>query len=144
ANVLVTKALFVSGSNRLPLDTIQFVSGRNDSEQFMTLKSDVATARLSGEFNYADLGEIFQNSIPPYFPVPPASATSKIKPYHLNFVVDVSNSPVLTAFVPGLKSFEPIHAEGGIATNQGLTATMTTPYISYQGNEIIGLNLKVN
>ena len=35
ANVLITKALFVSGEQRLPLDTIQFVAGRNDTAQFM-------------------------------------------------------------------------------------------------------------
>jgi hypothetical protein len=86
---------------------------------FMTLKSDVVTARLNGEYRYADLGEIFQNSIQPYFAVAPASTIRKTKSYHLNFVVDISNSPVLTAFVPGLKSFEPIHAEGSMATDQG-------------------------
>jgi translocation and assembly module TamB len=144
ANVLITKALFVSGVNRLPLDTIQFISGRNDTAQFMTLRSDVATARLSGEYRYTDLGEIFQNSIQPYFAVAPANTISKVKPYHLTFVADISNSPVLAAFVPGLKSFEPIHAEGSMATGQGLTGTLTTPYISYQGNEISGINLKVN
>ena len=71
ANVLVTKALLISGEQRLPLDTIQFVSGRNDTAQFMTLKSDVANARLSGQYRYTDLGKIFQKSIEPYFSVTP-------------------------------------------------------------------------
>jgi translocation and assembly module TamB len=142
-NILITKALFVSGPNRLPLDTIQFVSGKNDSVQFMTLKSDVAMARLSGHYRYSDLGEIFQNSIQPYFNVT-SNTTSHVKPYHLTFIADIVNSPVLAVFVPGLKSFEPIHTEGSIASGQGLTGTLTTAYIFYQGNEISGLTLKVN
>ena len=51
---------------------------------------------------------------------------------------------MLAAFVPGLKSFEPIHIDGRAATNQGITASMTTPFISYNGNDITGLDLKVN
>jgi len=144
ANVLITKALLVSGEQRLPLDTIQFVSGRNDTAQFMTLKSDVSIARLSGQYRYTDLGKIFQKSIEPYFSVAPAASISDVQPYNFTFTADVSNAPALTPFVPGLKSFEPIHIDGRASTGQGLSATMTTPFISYNGSDITGLNLKVN
>ena len=144
ANVLITKALLVSGEQRLPLDTIQFVSGRNDTAQFMTLRSDVANARLSGQYRYTDLGKIFQKSIEPYFSVAPAGTMGNVQPYDFTFTADVSNAPALTAFVPGLKSFEPIHIEGKAATGQGLTATATTPFISYNGNDITGVNIKLN
>jgi hypothetical protein len=60
ANVLITKALLITADQRLPLDTIQFVSGRTDTARFMTLKSDVANARLSGQYRYTDLPLIFQ------------------------------------------------------------------------------------
>jgi translocation and assembly module TamB len=144
ANVLITKALIVSSSQRLPLDTIQFISGRNDSASFMSLSSDVANARISGKYRYTELGEIFQKSIEPYFAVTPAATISGVQPYDFSFTADVANAPVLAAFVPGLKTFDPIHIEGSAATNQGLTASMTTKYISYQGNEISGLDLKMN
>jgi len=144
ANVLITKALLVSGEQRLPLDTIQFVSGRNDTAQFMTLKSDVANARLSGQYRYSDLGKIFQQSIEPYFSVTPAGAATNVHPYNFSFTADIENAPALTAFVPGLKSFEPIHIDGRASTDQGLAATMATPFISYNGSEITGLNIKMN
>ena len=144
ANVLVTNALLISGEQRLPLDTIQFVSGRNDTAQFMTLKSDVANARLTGQYRYTDLGKIFQKSIEPYFSVTPAAPISNVQPYNFTFTADVSNAPALAALVPGLKSFEPIHIEGRASTDQGLSASMTSPFISYKGSDITGLNLKVN
>jgi len=143
ADVFITQALFVSGTNRLPLDTIHFVSGKNDTAQFMKLNSDVINASLTGKYRYTDLGIIIQNSIQPYFSVAPAT-TNNIPPYHASFVVDVANAPVLTAFVPGLKSFEPIHAEGTMITGQGLNATMNTAHIDYMGNDISGLRLQVN
>ena len=43
-NVLITKALFVSNNDRLPLDTVQLISGRNDTVNYIQLKSDIANA----------------------------------------------------------------------------------------------------
>ncbi|HET6769516.1 MAG TPA: translocation/assembly module TamB domain-containing protein [Chitinophagaceae bacterium] len=144
ADVLMTEALLVTGSQRLPLDTIQFISGRNDTAQFMTLRSDVANARLSGQYRYTDLGMIVRKSIEPYFSVTPASAISTVQPYNFSFTADISNAPALTAFVPGLESFEPIHIDGRASSDQGLSATMTSPYIFYNGSEINGINVRVN
>ncbi len=144
ANILITKALLVSNAQRLTLDTIRFVSGGTGTEQFMQLNSDVANARISGQYRYTDLGKIFQKSIEPYFSVTPAGAIADVQPYNFSFVADVSNAPVLSALVPGLNSFEPIHINGSAATGQGLTATMTTAHINYNGNEINGLNLNIN
>ena len=144
ANVLMTNALLVSADQRLPLDTIEFVSGRNDTAQFMTLRSDVANARLSGQYRYTDLGKIFQKSIEPYFQIAPANTLAAVQPYNFSFTADILNAPALTAFVPGLRSFEPIHIEGRASTEQGLNATANTPFISYNGNEISGVNLKIN
>src|SRR4030095_9748841 len=85
ANILMTNALLVSADQRLPLDTIDFISGRNDSVQFMTLRSDVATAKLSGRYRYTDLGKIFQKSIEPYFQVAPANTLADVQPYNFSF-----------------------------------------------------------
>src|SRR6187402_2049774 len=144
ANVLMTNVLLVSADQRLPLDTIEFVSGRNDTTQFMTLKSDVANAKLNGQYRYTDLGKIFQKSIEPYFQIAPANTLSAVQPYNFSFTADIANAPALIAFVPGLRSFEPIHIEGRASTDQGLNATANTPFISYNGNEISGVDLKIN
>jgi len=144
ANVLMTNALLVSADQRLPLDTIEFVSGRNDTSQFMTLRSDVANARINGQYRYTDLGKIFQKSIEPYFQVAPANTLTDVQPYNFSFTADIANAPALIAFVPGLRSFEPIHIDGRASAEQGLNATANTPFISYNGNEISGVNLKIN
>src|SRR6187399_2109638 len=144
ANVLMTNALLVSGDQRLPLDTIEFISGRNDTTQFMTFRSDVANASLKGQYRYTDLGKIFQKSIEPYFQVAPANTLSDVQPYNFSFTADIANAPVLIAFVEGLKSFEPIHIDGRASSTQGLNATANTPFISYNGNEISGVDLKIN
>lgn len=143
ANILISKALFVTNAQRLPLDSIQILAGQNDSAKFIRFSSDVANASLTGNFRYKDLGNIFRSSIQPYFSVTPNTNVSVMQPYNLQFTADISDAPVLTAFVPGLKSFDPIHIEGSIVTGQGLTATANTPYVFYQDKEISGLKLNV-
>ena len=143
ANILMTNALLVSADQRLPLDTIEFISGRNDTAQFMTLRSDVANARLNGQYRYTDLDKIFQKSIEPYFQIAPANTITDLQQYNFSFSADIANAPALVAFVPGLKSFEQIHIDGSASTGQGLNATVNTPFISYNGSEISGVNLKM-
>jgi translocation and assembly module TamB len=140
-NVLITKALFVSNDDRLPLDTVQLVSGKNDTANYIQLKSDIANAMLVGQYRLTELGSIIQSSIQPYFTVTPPSKTPQLHPYNFKFTADVVYTPILSQFVPGLTTMETIHMDGSFATGQGMNATLTTPYIFYNGNEMRNVNL---
>ena len=140
-DVLITKALFVSNEQRLPLDTVQLVSGRNDTANYIQLRSDIANAMLVGQYRFAELGSIIQNSIQPYFAVTPPSKTPQLQPYNFRITADVVYSPIMTQFVPGLATMETIHIDGNFATSGGMNATVTTPYILFNGNEMHDLNL---
>src|SRR5205085_3994446 len=61
ANVLITKALFVNGANRLTLDTVQLISGTTDTASFIRLRSSIANAQVVGQYRLADLGSIIQS-----------------------------------------------------------------------------------
>jgi len=140
-DVLITKALFVSNEQRLPLDTVQLNSGRNDTANYIQLKSDIANAMLVGQYRFAELGSIIQNSIQPYFTVTPPSTAPQLHPYNFTITADVIYSPIMTEFVPALSTMENIHIDGHFATDAGMNATVTTPYILYNGNEMHDLNL---
>ena len=141
-NVLITKALFVSNEDRLPLDTVQLISGRNDTANYIQLKSDIANAMLVGQYRLTELGSIIQNTIQPYFTVTPAAKTPQLHPYNFRFTADVVYTPILSQFVPGLTTMETIHADGTFATGQGMNATLTTPHILYNGNDMSNVNLR--
>ena len=144
ANILVTQALFVSADNRLALDTIQLLSGRTDTGNYIKLKSAIANANITGQYRLADLGNIIQNTIQPYFTVEPAAKLATTKPYNFNFTADVIYHPILSVFIPGLTDMQTIHAAGNFSTNAGMNAQLTTPYIIYQGNVISNLNVAAN
>lgn len=144
ANVLITQALLVSGTNRLPLDSLQLVSGRSDTGQYIRLTSDIMNAQLAGQYRFGDLGYIIQNNIQPYFSTTPNASIVNVQPYNFSFNADVAYHPIYAAFVPGLTNAETIHAEGKLATGQGMQASVNAPYILMGPNEINGLNVTVN
>lgn len=147
ADVLITKGLVVSGANRLALDTIQLIAGR-DAENFIALKSDLVRAELRGQYRLSDLGNIMLDNISPYFNAGTATATAKpaapVQPYDIRFNADLIYSPALTAFVPDLKRADNIHAEGTLASGSGLKAVLTAPYILYGTNEVNNLRATIN
>ncbi len=136
ADILISKGLFVSGKYRLPLDTIQIKSGRNDSANYLTLQSDIANVQLTGEYRLAELGDIFQNSMQSYLPaLQTAGSTRTVHPYNFRFNISARYSPIYTSFVPALKSFDDLSAEGTLATGLGINATVRIPSLVYNGNE---------
>jgi hypothetical protein len=104
----------------------------------------VVQANIEGRFRVADLGSIIQNNIQPYFSTTPAPAVNTVQPYDISFTAKLVYDPILSVFVPGLKSAEDIHAEGRLATDEGMKARVTAPYILFGTNEISNLNITVN
>ncbi|MBA2330248.1 MAG: translocation/assembly module TamB domain-containing protein, partial [Flavisolibacter sp.] len=142
--VLVSEALFVSGEERMPIDSLHLVSGRTDTSQFIRLTSDIANAYMEGQYRFSELGSIFQNNIEPYFSVASGRTNHNIQPYDIDFSIDVSNSPFISSFLPDINILEPLHAEGSIASGEGITAVVNTGAINYQQNELRGVNLTVS
>ncbi|HVF96468.1 MAG TPA: translocation/assembly module TamB domain-containing protein, partial [Flavisolibacter sp.] len=143
ADILVTKGLVVSGANRLALDSIQLAAG-NDGETFISLRSDLLRADLRGQYKLTDLGNIMLSNIAPYWNTGTTVAPlATVAPYNIRFSADLIYSPALTAFVPDLKQADDLHAEGTLATGQGLQATVTTPKLVYGTNEINNLRANV-
>jgi hypothetical protein len=142
ADVLITKGLVVSGTNRLALDTVQLLAGR-DVENYIIFNSDIVKAELRGQYQLTDIGSIIQNNISPYFNTGAATAATAVAPYNIRFRADLIYSPALAAFVPDLKQADNVHAEGSLATGQGLQATITAPSLIYGTNQINNLRANV-
>jgi translocation and assembly module TamB len=141
-DVFVTNALLVTENDRLPLDTLQLISGTNDTANYIRLRSDIANAFLVGDYHFSELGSIIQNTIQPYFTVTPPSKTPDVHPYDFRFTADVSYTPVLSSFVPGLTAMQPLHASGNFSSGGQMNATVNTPFISYNGNEMRNVDLR--
>jgi translocation and assembly module TamB len=143
ADLIISKGLFVSGNNRLPLDTIQIKTGSRDSVNYISLRSDIANGDISGKYRLNELGNIIMGSIHPYFSIgPTANAYATTAMHNFKFNLAVNYSPVLNSFIPGLTSFSNITAEGTFVSGSGLNATAQIPSLVYQGNEFSQLFIK--
>jgi translocation and assembly module TamB len=144
ADVLISDGILVSKGERLPLDSVHFTAGRAAEGQFMRLRSNIVNGEIVGQYRLADLGTVIQHNIQPYFSVTPYTKTNiNIAPYDFRFIADVTYHPVLATFVPGLQNAENLHAEGRLATGEGLQATATTSLLQFNNNLITDLNATV-
>ncbi len=144
ADIHITQGLFVSGANRLALDTVQLTSGRNGSENFMRFQSSVASAELVGTYKLAELGSVIQQAIQPYFAMTSGAPAKPVQPYDFRFSLNVAYDPIFAAFVPGLTAMQDVHASGRLSSKGGISADLSIPSIVYQGNTISGLNFAAN
>lgn len=143
ADVLVTKALLVSGVDRLPLDSVHLLADREGEHQFIRLHSDIANAEINGKYRFTELASIIQHNINPYFTIAPAGTIPAVQPYDFTFRADITNSPFFGVFMPGLNVVEPVHIDGSMATGRGLEAHVSSPHLIFQNNDVQNLNLKV-
>ncbi len=141
--VLVTDALMITKGERLPIDTMTLVSGREGGEQFIRLNSEIANAEMRGQYRFSELGSIILHNIDPYFSVASPGQLSRVSPYDITFIADIQNSPFLSVFFPGMKVVQPIHAEGSLATGRGLQADVNTAALEVGTNKISDLSLHI-
>lgn len=144
ADVLITRALLVTDKERLPLDTVHFVSGSTGTEKFMRLASDIANVNLQGHYKLSELGTIIQNSIQPYFTVDTRNRKPLPGNYNFSVTADVVYTPLLSTLMPGLNRMDPVHAEGTFSSGGVMQAYVTTPFISYSGNDVSGLDFRAH
>ncbi|HEY0751379.1 MAG TPA: hypothetical protein VGD26_09490, partial [Chitinophagaceae bacterium] len=142
-NVLITEAIFFAKGERLPVDTISLVSARADSGQYIRLTSDIANAEISGQYRVSELGYIIENNIDPYFNITTSTKARNLQPYNIKFYADVTNSPFLSAFMPGIDILAPLHTEGTIVSGQGINAVLNTESLRFNNNQLTGLDMKV-
>lgn len=141
ADVMITEALLVSGTDRLPLDTLHLTAGKSDTGQFLRVASDIINARLEGQYQLAELGSVFQQNLAPYINMTPGAPIARVQPYDFTFTANLTNSPLYAAFVPGLDITDPIHIEGALATGRGMNATVRSEKIVFAGNTLVGVNV---
>src|SRR5262249_27614695 len=133
----------VSGNDRLSIDTIQLQSGKSDTANYIRLNSSIMTASVTGHYRIADMGNIMQNSIQPYFNTGSAKLAT-VQPYHFNFQADVRYDPVFAVFVPGLTDIQTLHAAGSFSNDGGMNMESTIPSVTYNGIAISDFKLTAN
>ncbi|WP_132055859.1 translocation/assembly module TamB domain-containing protein [Pseudocnuella soli] len=142
ADVQITEALFVTGANRLNLDTLQLQAGGTDSGQYIRVQSDIINAAIEGQYRLTELAAVFQQNLAPYINLMPAGAPAQVQPYDFTFRADVQPSPIIGAFVPGMEVTSPINIDGRLATGSGMQANVVSDGLVFAGSTLTGINIQ--
>jgi hypothetical protein len=142
ADLQITEALFVTGANRLSLDTLQMQAGSTDSGQYIRMQSDIIDAAMEGQYRLTELAAVFQQNLAPYINLMPAGAPVQVQPYDFTFRANIQPSPIFGTFVPGMDVTNPIHADGRLATGSGMQANVVSDGLVFAGSTLRGINVQ--
>jgi hypothetical protein len=137
--MLMTKSVLITSEQRMLMDTLQLVAGRNDSGHYLHLSSDIAAAKLQGQYRLTQLGTIFQQSVQPYFNVMPPGKIVRTDPYDFTFTAFVSDKPLLKTIIPQLREMDTVNIKSHFSSNYGWNADVSAPYIQYGPNHLYDL-----
>lgn len=144
--LFLTQNVIVQDKERIQVDTLQLIASRTDSGHSIQLTSDIANAKLEGNYRLTQLGDILQQAIQPYFSIQSgniANALVQVKdPYDFRLNAYVVNSAPLKVFVPQLERMDSLTLTSHFTNNTGWNATVTAPILDYGGNRIRQLSLK--
>ncbi len=135
-NLFITGSQVSTGSQKYALDTISVVSGQSDTGTFLRLNADGIYAALTGQYNLAQLGAVFQQTIQPYYAMDSVAAKDTLDEYNFNFIAEIKNNPSFKAFLPTLERMEPIKMNGHFGKDQGFDLNADAPLILMGANRI--------
>jgi translocation and assembly module TamB len=140
-NFFLTNSILVANGERVSIDTLTLLAAQTDSGQVIQVQSDFVTVKISGQYRLTQIGDVFLQTINPYFSIAAKYLPKKIDPYNFNVTAYVIDHPGLRAFVPGLTELEPVAINMNMSSTAGMTGNVTAPLIVMQGNRISDLRL---
>ncbi len=108
----MTGSKLTTGNQSYTMDTISVVSGKSDTGKFLQLNADGIYAALTGQYNLAQLGSVFQQTIQPYYALDSVATKDTLDEYNFNFIAEIRDNPSFKAFLPTLSRMEAIKING--------------------------------
>ncbi|RZJ64785.1 MAG: translocation/assembly module TamB, partial [Flavobacterium sp.] len=111
----ITGLQLVKDAQRINVDTISVKAKTTESENELTLKSEILSAKIDGKYQLTKIGSAFINEINKYYAF---GTVTKIPDQRMRFAVQIYDSKLLKQFVPELTVFKPSQFYGLIDTQK--------------------------
>ncbi len=142
--LIVANSILEKESRRIALDSIQLLAGANDSGRFVRISNEALALQLFGQYRLTQIGDVFQQSIDPYFSLKKDSAKKALEPYHFTVKATHTDKPVLRTLVPDLKKLSTVTFDAHFSNSDTLRLALNAPLVILGDNEINGLQLRAN
>ncbi|MFW0716171.1 translocation/assembly module TamB domain-containing protein [Pedobacter sp. N23S346] len=141
-NVDITGLQVVKDAQRINVDTISVFAKTTDTENLLTLKSEILSAKLDGKYQLTKLSNAIINEINKYYAF---GEVTKIPDQRMRFFVQVYDSKLLKQFVPELTVFKQSQFYGLIDTQKdSLQIKGNFPQIVYGDFKVDTTVLNIN
>jgi hypothetical protein len=147
ADVEATDLLYVSGQQRIKLDTVSFKSTANADSSTIRLKAPMIYAHMAGKYKLTQIGDALQDAISKYYNTSIASGKAKPKytPQNFAFDIHIVKTPLSQQLVPDLKQLDPVLITGHFNSQTGdITVNGSMPKVVYGTNTVNNLKLAIN
>ncbi|MGN6601560.1 MAG: translocation/assembly module TamB domain-containing protein [Ginsengibacter sp.] len=139
-HLLVTHSILVNDSNRVTIDSILLNASNSGANENIVLRSDVVNASINGKYKLTQLGDVFYQSISPYYSLG-AKDTVKVAPYDFTVKSAVIDNPAIHAFIPAIDELRTINMQGNFSSDSGWAMYMKSPHLVYAGYRLDSLQL---
>lgn len=141
-SVDITGLQVVKDAQRINIDTISVRAKSTATENELTLKSEILSAKIDGKYQLTKVGSAIVNEINKYYAF---GTVQKIPDQRMRFAVQIYDSKLLKQFVPELTVFKPSQFYGLIDTQKdSLQIKGNFPQVVYGDFKVDTTNLNIN
>ncbi len=141
-DIFATGLQLVKEGKRFNVDTIQINAVSTATENKLSLKSELLTAKIDGKYQLSKIGNAVINQINKYYQF---GEVTSIPDQRFRFAIKVHNPKFLTDFVPQLTTFVPSTINGLIDTQKdSLLLNASFPKIVYGDYNVDSTRLVIN
>ncbi|MXN89755.1 translocation/assembly module TamB [Flavobacterium sp. Sd200] len=134
--------MFVNEKEEFALDSVTLKAVTTPDKNLITLKSQIAHAKIEGKYKLTELPAALQYTIAKYYNTAATAPKKPAAPQQLSFDIRIDNDPVLYKLVPQITRLEPISLSGKF-NSEGDTLIVhgAVPRLVYGANTISGITI---
>lgn len=134
--------MFVNEKEEFALDSVTLKAVTTPDKNLITLKSQIAHAKIEGKYKLTELPAAIQSTIAKYYNTAATAPKKPATPQHVSFDIRIDNDPILYKLVPQITRLEPISLNGRY-NSEGDTLIVhgAVPRLVYGANTISGITI---
>lgn len=137
--------MFANAEEQFGLDSVNIIAESTAEKNSLLISSQIVDAYMTGKYSLTEVPTALSNTLSKYYNTNPGAVRQQTKPQRFNFMVHVTNDPVLNKLLPQLERIEPINIIGKYNSEyDSISVNAVIPRIVYGANTISGVvvNLK--
>ncbi|MBY8961440.1 translocation/assembly module TamB domain-containing protein [Flavobacterium sp. D11R37] len=132
--------MFANAEEQFGLDSVNIIAESTAEKNSLLISSQIVDAYMTGKYSLTEVPTALSNTLSKYYNTNPGAARQQTKPQRFNFMVHVTNDPVLNKLLPQLERIEPINIIGKYNSEyDSISVNAVIPRIVYGANTISGV-----